>query len=64
MSNPKITVIADAVYTIDEAAEIEGVSTRTIKRRIEAGDLRTFYPSPKRERIWGSELLRSKPEAA
>jgi excisionase family DNA binding protein len=39
MSEPYSTVIAGKFYTIDDIADLLGVSTRTVRRAIERGEL-------------------------
>lgn len=41
-------IINDKVVSIREAAEISGISTSTLKRRLKAGELKLTRMSPRR----------------
>lgn len=48
VAQPLAFVVNERVVSIREAAEISGISTSTLKRRLKAGELKLIRMSPRR----------------
>ena len=51
------STLAKDFYTIAEAAEILEVHRKTIEGWIRSGELKATRPSPRKTRIWKSDLV-------